>query len=80
MERKTTKQVHIPDISLPSRKARLRAVETTEGGMGGNLGGGSGGGRAPRRRPADRVQGGDDGGRSQGGPDGERRGLELGVE
>ncbi len=39
----------------------------------GNLGGGSGGGRTPGRGLADRVQGGDEGGRSQGG---DRRNLD----
>ncbi len=79
----TTKQVHKRGKSPPSRKARPRALETTEGGTGGDLGGGSGGGRAPRRGPADRVHGWGRQGRSQGRdrrsqgrPDGARRGLE----
>ncbi len=53
-----------------------RAVETTEGGMGGNLGGGSGGGRIPGSKTTNRVQGGDDGVRSQGG----NRRLNSGTE
>ncbi len=71
--RKYNKTGHIPDISPPSRKARLHAVETTAGGMGRTLGGGSGGGQTLGRGPADRVQGGVEGGRSQGG---DRRDLE----
>ncbi len=73
MGENNTKKVYIPDISPTSRKACPRAVETTEGGTGATLGEGSGGGRTPGRGPADRVQGGDEGGRSQGG---DRRDLE----
>ncbi len=53
-------------MSPLSQKVLPRTVETSKGGGGGDYGSGSGGGRTHRRGPANRVQWGDEGGRSQG--------------
>ncbi len=63
-----TQTVQNPDILSPSRKARPRGNETTEGVRA--WGEAQEEDRIPGRWPADRDQGGDDGWRSKGGTGG----------
>ncbi len=66
-EHNTTQDSPKPWHIAPLPEGASSHRRTTEGGMGGNYGGGSGGGQTPGRGPANRVQGGDERGRSQGG-------------